>query len=109
MVLPNSLWQQHNNNTTISSSSYSSTHPLSLSDKYFNQLDAVYTSCIHPSQFLPQLFTSTNATSLFNNYIYIGNISSSNQVYTSLMLDSIPQHCKYTILSSGNLFVIIII
>ncbi len=32
-----------------------------LKTKYLEHLEKVFTSCIHSTQYLPQLFTSTNA------------------------------------------------
>jgi hypothetical protein len=40
-------------------------HPTELSADALKQLDKVYSNCIHPSQYLPQLFTNENATSIF--------------------------------------------
>jgi hypothetical protein len=56
--------QQYNNDPTIH-------YPKDLDPKFLKQLNKVYTSCIHLSQYLPQLITLENSHLIHQAGLYI--------------------------------------
>ena len=66
ITLPPSMWQQITNGKRKKTPLVCMTNldfPKELKQKYLEQLDKVYTKCIFPGQFLPQLFNESNAAS----------------------------------------------
>jgi hypothetical protein len=61
MVLPLEMWQIVHNESTSIPTYADNNFPSTLSDAQLQQLDKVYSNCIHPSHYLPQFFTPANA------------------------------------------------
>jgi hypothetical protein len=56
--------QQYNNNPTTH-------YPKDLDLKFLKQLNKVYTSCIYPSQYFPQLITLENSYLIYQAELYV--------------------------------------
>ena len=72
MMLSNSL-QKVKYNRTYKPTTYLQTNQYSesLKQKFFDQMNKVYSNCIHPTQFLSQLFTNANTALILQVRIYI--------------------------------------
>jgi hypothetical protein len=55
-------------------------------------LEKVYSTCIHPSQYIPQMFTNENATIILANGTYSAEKHATN---TSIIVGPVTQHSKH--------------
>lgn len=93
-ALPYSKWTDDKGNT----------YPLSIDSKHLEQLMQVYETCIHPTQYLPQLFNNNNCKSLLQAGTHISEIVRPLETYSTLGPFYVSQHCKYTLPALGTLY-----
>ena len=98
ITLPPSMWQQITNGKRKKTPLVCMTNldfPKELKQKYLEQLDKVYTKCIFPGQFLPQLFNKSNASIILKTRLHISEKQWKKEDYTNPYIHSIPQHCRH--------------
>jgi len=95
MVMSSNDWRVMKNGTKEIKTFKQLDFPDQLDLKCLEQLNKVYTSCIHPTQFLPQQFTEDNAESILQSGPYAAEKLLPYSFYTSLGPPSILQHCRY--------------
>jgi hypothetical protein len=95
MELSSDMWKVQNNRRTTVVSYNRLNFPEPLDPKYVEQMDKVYTSCIHPSQFLPQLFNADNAALILQSGMYTAEHKQGLESYPILEKQSVAQHCKH--------------
>lgn len=67
----------------------------SLDTKPLEQLHKVYADCIHPQQYLPQLFTEENSELILQAGPHCSEQILPYEYYTDLGGAAVPQHCRY--------------
>lgn len=91
-ILTLDVWDQVSNKN-IRRTGYS----LELLDgKPLEQLEKVFTDCVHPQQYIPSLFTKENRNMILEAGLHISERILPYSYYTHLGDTSVPQHCKYT-------------
>ena len=73
------------------------------------QLLKVYSTCIHPSQYLPQLFQEDSASSILAAGVYIAEVCKQIETYSTLGNGFVAQHCRHIGIESICLFFTLII
>lgn len=96
MELPSTMWTVLNNQTsTIFSNNQSpSIYPIQIKQDFLKQLNKVYTTCIHSTQYLPQLFTLDNAYQILSSGLYIAHKQLQFHEYSFINSVATAQHCK---------------
>lgn len=92
--LPEVQWKPINKATTFKSY-HQNNFPEQLDSSCTEQLVKVYNNCIHPSQFLPQLFTLDNAELILDSGKYIAEYVLPIASYTSLGGKKVSQHSRH--------------
>lgn len=70
MELPTESWNP--TNIKVNAPTYKQKgYPTILADAYIKQLMKVFHTCIHPTQYLPQLFTQDNASQILQAGVYV--------------------------------------
>ena len=99
MVLPHSMWHLKvsllRQITKIKTYEKIKGYPKPLKAKYLEQIGSVYLKCISPSQFLPQIFTTSNSADILKGGSHISEISLPLNKYLTFSDTSILQHCQY--------------
>lgn len=99
LELTSQLWSVKNNKT---SAVQKYGLPDLLDPKFINQLLKVYTTCIHPTQYLPLLFTQENASLILQSGRYIAEKLQDSHLYTLVDGTKVAQHCRHMLIP-GNL------
>ena len=68
-------------------------YPKELKPKYLEQLEKVYSKCILPSHYLPQLFTDVNCTDILATGLHVSEMVLPIENYTVFNESDVPQHC----------------
>jgi hypothetical protein len=95
MELTSDMWKVMNNKSSTIKTYNRENFPEPLDQKYMEQMNKVYISCIHPSQFLPQLFTLDNATLILRSGFYVAEQMGQLTSYSTLGKPSVAQHCRH--------------
>ena len=69
--------------------------PEKLDGKALDQMTKVYSSCIHPVQFIPHLFDESNSSLILQAGRYAAENVQPLEYYTSLGEGSVEQHCRH--------------
>lgn len=108
MELTPDMWRVlHNKSSTIETYNKAN-FPEELDQKYIDQMNKVYTACIHPSQFLPQLFTSDNAALILQSGMYAAEQKRPLLSYSSLDQLSVAQHCRHIMVTGMDLLFVLL-
>jgi len=98
MTLPDDMWSMlatpRTRHTEILTNLYVG-FPKTLKPKYQEQLAKVYSKCIFPAQYLPQLFTDNNKKYLLRSSLHIAEVPGNIAEYTQFTETSIPQMCRF--------------
>jgi hypothetical protein len=100
--LPPTMWNIQHNNTTTITTYHQNNFPLLLTDTQMQQLHKVYSTCIPPSQYLPQLFILTNAKDILQIGEYDAEVKLKLTQYTTIGTYFVPQHCRH-LLTMGTI------
>jgi hypothetical protein len=96
MVLPPEMWWIEHHESIEITTYAANGFPTTLTDSQLQQLDKVYSSCIHPTQYLPQLFTSSNAKLILQIGKYCAETITCNITHYPLIEQYlIAQHCRH--------------
>jgi hypothetical protein len=95
MELLPQMWRVKRNNQSTITTYNKINFPEPLDLKYLEQMNKVYNNCIHPSQFLPQLFTVDNATLILQSGKYAAENKQLLTSYSFLGGSMVPQHCRH--------------
>ena len=68
-------------------------YPKELKPKYLEQLEKVYSKCISPAHYLPQLFTDVNCTDILETGLHVSEMVLPIENYTVFNESDVPQHC----------------
>ena len=93
MDLSPTMWNIQHNNTTTITTYHQNNFPLPLTDTQMQQLHKVYSTCIPPSQYLPQLFIPTNAKDILQIGEYDAEVKLKLTQYTTIRTYFVPQYC----------------
>ena len=105
LLLSLSTWKIYNNNK-LKITQYQQNH---LTEEQLAQLLKVYSTCIHPSQYLPQLFQEDSASSILAAGVYVAEVCKQIETYSTLRNRFVVQHCKHIRIESIYLFFTLLI
>jgi hypothetical protein len=96
------LWTVSNKNAVFSSY-LDDGFPVNLNNDQLKQILKVFSTCIHPSQFIPQLFNNNNSQQIHDSGLHIAKQIQSITSYYQINSTSISQHCRHLLtVDSGN-------
>jgi hypothetical protein len=105
LLLSPSTWKIYNNNK-LKITQYQQNH---LTEEQLAQLLKVYSTCIHPSQYLPQLFQEDSASSILAAGVYVAEVCKQIETYSTLGNGFVAQHCRHIGIESIYLFLTLLI
>jgi hypothetical protein len=84
------MWDLKTKKEQWTASYASQGYPIDVDN--ITSLEKVYSTCIHPSQYIPQMFTNENATIILASGTYSAEKHATN---ASIIIDPVTQHSKH--------------
>jgi hypothetical protein len=92
------MWDLKTKKRQQTASYASQGYPIDVDN--ITSLEKVYSTCIHPSQYIPQMFTNENATIILASGTYSAEKHATN---TPIIVGPVTQHSKH-LLQTGVIY-----
>jgi hypothetical protein len=98
LILPKEMWDLKTKKGQRTASYASQGYPIDVDN--ITSLEKVYSTCIHPSQYIPQMFTNENATIILASGTYSAEKHATN---APIIVGPVTQHSKH-LLQTGVIY-----
>jgi hypothetical protein len=98
LILPKEMWDLKTTKGQQTASYASQGYPIDVDN--ITSLEKVYSTCIHPSQYIPQMFNTENATIILASGTYSAEKHATN---APIIIGPVTQHSKH-LLQTGVIY-----
>jgi hypothetical protein len=98
LILPKEMWDLKTKKGQQTASYVSQGYPIDVDN--ITSLEKVYSTCIHPSQYISQMFTNKNATIILASGTYSAEKHATN---APIIIGPVTQHSKH-LLQTGVIY-----